>query len=62
VLVSQTVRDLVAGSGLAFEDRGTHVLKGVPNESYFARFPDKLLISLPNASIRFRSALGHNRT
>jgi class 3 adenylate cyclase len=32
VLVSQTVRDLVAGSGLAFEDRGTHILKGVPNE------------------------------
>jgi hypothetical protein len=31
VLVSQTVRDLVAGSGLAFEPRGTHVLKGVPN-------------------------------
>jgi pimeloyl-ACP methyl ester carboxylesterase/class 3 adenylate cyclase len=30
VLVSRTVRDLVAGSGLAFEDRGTHVLKGVP--------------------------------
>jgi class 3 adenylate cyclase len=32
VLVSQTVRDLVAGSGLSFEDRGTHSLKGVPNE------------------------------
>ena len=32
VLVSQTVRDLVAGSGLVFEDRGTHALKGVPNE------------------------------
>jgi class 3 adenylate cyclase len=32
VLVSQTVRDLVAGSGLALEDRGTHTLKGVPNE------------------------------
>jgi class 3 adenylate cyclase len=32
VLVSQTVRDLVAGSGLAFEDRGTHRLKGVPDE------------------------------
>jgi class 3 adenylate cyclase len=32
VLVSQTVRDLVAGSGIAFEDRGTHVLKGVPGE------------------------------
>jgi class 3 adenylate cyclase/dienelactone hydrolase len=32
VLVSQTVRDLVAGSGLTFEDRGTHRLKGVPDE------------------------------
>jgi class 3 adenylate cyclase/pimeloyl-ACP methyl ester carboxylesterase len=32
VLVSRTVRDLVAGSGLAFEDRGTHVMKGVPGE------------------------------
>jgi class 3 adenylate cyclase len=32
VLVSQTVRDLVAGSGLVLEDRGTHALKGVPNE------------------------------
>jgi class 3 adenylate cyclase len=30
VLVSQTVKDLVAGSGLEFEDRGEHVLKGVP--------------------------------
>jgi class 3 adenylate cyclase len=32
VLVSGTVRDLVAGSGLAFEDRGMHQLKGVPGE------------------------------
>jgi class 3 adenylate cyclase len=32
VLVSQTVRDLVAGSGLSFEDRGIHALKGLPNE------------------------------
>ena len=30
VLVSRTVVDLVAGSGLAFEDRGEHELKGVP--------------------------------
>ena len=30
VVVSQTVRDLVAGSGLAFDDRGEHALKGVP--------------------------------
>ena len=32
VLVSSTVRDLVAGSGLEFDDRGTHELKGVPGE------------------------------
>ncbi len=31
VLVSQTVKDLVAGSGLVFEDRGEHELKGVPD-------------------------------
>jgi len=30
VLVSSTVRDLVAGSGIEFEDRGDHQLKGVP--------------------------------
>jgi len=32
VLVSQTVKDLVVGSGIEFEDRGTHTLKGVPGE------------------------------
>jgi pimeloyl-ACP methyl ester carboxylesterase len=32
VLVSSTVKDLVAGSGITFEDRGSHVLKGVPGE------------------------------
>ncbi len=32
VLVSSTVRDLVAGSGLRFDDRGMHALKGVPDE------------------------------
>jgi class 3 adenylate cyclase len=32
VLVSSTVRDLVAGSGLRFVARGGHVLKGVPGE------------------------------
>jgi class 3 adenylate cyclase len=30
VLVSQTVKDLTAGSGLVFEDAGVHDLKGVP--------------------------------
>ena len=32
VLVSSTVKDLVAGSGIEFEDRGTPQLKGVPGE------------------------------
>ena len=32
VLVSSTVKDLVAGSGLHFNDRGKHSLKGVPGE------------------------------
>jgi class 3 adenylate cyclase/pimeloyl-ACP methyl ester carboxylesterase len=32
VLVSRTVTDLVAGSGLAFEERGEHELKGVPGK------------------------------
>jgi len=32
VLVSSTVKDLVAGSGLAFQDRGEHELKGIPGE------------------------------
>ena len=32
VLVSSTVKDLVVGSGISFEERGTHELKGVPGE------------------------------
>lgn len=31
VLVSSTVKDITAGSGLRFEDRGSHVLKGIPD-------------------------------
>jgi class 3 adenylate cyclase len=31
VIVSGTVKQLVAGSGIAFEDRGEHQLKGVPD-------------------------------
>jgi class 3 adenylate cyclase len=31
VLVSETVKGIVAGSGLQFEDRGEHELKGVPD-------------------------------
>ena len=33
VLVSQTVKELVAGSGFTFTDVGTHQLKGIP-QSY----------------------------
>jgi class 3 adenylate cyclase/predicted esterase len=32
ILVSSTVKDLVAGSGIAFDDRGLHQLKGIPGE------------------------------
>jgi class 3 adenylate cyclase len=32
VLVSSTLRDLVIGSGLEFEEGGSHQLKGVPGE------------------------------
>jgi class 3 adenylate cyclase len=32
VLVSSTVKDLVAGSGLTFTERGRHTLKGVPGD------------------------------
>jgi class 3 adenylate cyclase len=37
VLVSSTVKDLVAGSGLTFEDRGVHALKGVPGKRWLFR-------------------------
>ena len=37
VLASSTVKDLVAGSGLAFEDAGEHQLKGVPDTWHLHR-------------------------
>jgi class 3 adenylate cyclase len=40
VLVSQTVKDLVAGSGLVFEDAGEHELKGVPDRWRLYRVVD----------------------
>jgi pimeloyl-ACP methyl ester carboxylesterase len=40
IIVSQTVRDLVAGSGLAFAERGSHQLKGVPGEWRLYAFVD----------------------
>jgi class 3 adenylate cyclase len=42
VLVSGTVKDAVTGSGIPFEDRGAHVLKGIPGEWHlFALKEDK---------------------
>jgi class 3 adenylate cyclase len=37
VLASSTVKDLTAGSGLVFEDRGEHALKGVPDRWHLYR-------------------------
>jgi class 3 adenylate cyclase len=42
VLASSTVKDLVFGSGIEFEDRGTHVLKGVPGEWRLFAVPIRL--------------------
>ena len=44
VLVSQTVKDLVAGSGLVFEDRGLHELKGIADgwHLYRAMAPESM--------------------
>ena len=40
VLISQTVKDLVAGCGLTFEDAGEHELKGVPDRWRLYRVVD----------------------
>jgi len=42
LLVSSTVRDLVAGSGIRFEDRGTHELKGIGEWRVYAPLPETL--------------------
>jgi pimeloyl-ACP methyl ester carboxylesterase len=49
VLVSQTVRDLVVGSPLEFEDRGARELKGVPGEwRLFALRPEQAPVAAPS--------------
>ncbi|MGW0040794.1 adenylate/guanylate cyclase domain-containing protein [Rhodococcus sp. NPDC003348] len=62
VLVSRAVRDLTAGSGLAFADRGTHTLRGVPGRwQLFALTPgarrDPLPRLRPNLSAFDRAVL-----
>ena len=45
VLVSSTLRDLVIGSGLEFDDRGAHELKGVPGEWHLFAVASSLAVS-----------------
>jgi class 3 adenylate cyclase len=40
IVVSRTIKDIVAGSGIKFEDFGTHVLKGVPDDWQLYRVAD----------------------
>jgi class 3 adenylate cyclase/pimeloyl-ACP methyl ester carboxylesterase len=47
VFVSQTVKDLVAGTGLEFEDRGEHDLKGVPGRWHLHAAKDVALLPQP---------------
>jgi class 3 adenylate cyclase len=49
VLVSNAVRELVAGSGIAFTDRGTYVLRGLPG-SWHLFAPDLPKASAPTSS------------
>jgi hypothetical protein len=53
VLVSNTVKDLVAGSGTAFKDRGTHALKALPGEWWL------FVVTGPRDRFRSRRAQGY---
>ena len=52
VLVSRTVKDLVAGSGIAFTDRGAHTLKGVPDEWQLYAVTDSSNEAPPSARVK----------
>lgn len=51
ILVSRTVPDLVVGSGLAFEDRGTHELKGVPDPWQLLALADQTTGASANSDV-----------
>ena len=60
ILVSSTVKDLVAGAGLRFADRGTRSLDGMPDDwRLYAVLPDALKGTEPSgdSTVRSRSAL-----
>ena len=50
VLVSGTVKDLVAGSGLRFDDRGAHALKGMPGEWHLYAVDRSAAVGEPSRS------------
>jgi class 3 adenylate cyclase len=50
ILVSNTVKDLVAGSGITFTDRGTHILRGLPGE-WRLLTPDVPEVSVPTMHV-----------
>jgi class 3 adenylate cyclase len=61
ILVSSSLRDLVIGSGIGFEERGVHELKGVPGEWHLLAVdtgdsakesPDAVLAAIPTPSAR----------
>jgi class 3 adenylate cyclase len=59
VLVSATVRDVVAGGQLRFADRGLHELRGVPGQSrLFAALWNGTEASVPERRGRSRAAVG----
>ena len=51
ILVSSTTKELVSASGVTFEDRGRHVLKGVPGERqvYAANWESELRVRWPES-------------
>jgi class 3 adenylate cyclase len=51
VLVSRTVVDLVGGAGIAFADRGTHALKGVPDQWQLFAVEDAPMGSVPGGEL-----------
>jgi pimeloyl-ACP methyl ester carboxylesterase len=62
VLVSSTVRDLVAGSGLRFDDRGFHSLKGLTGEWQLLAVADRHIDDPPTAVMGAGNPLAPNST
>jgi hypothetical protein len=59
VLVASTVKDLVAGSGIDFQSRGAHTLKGIPGK--WNLFAVRQPTASPWRTISWRLALGRKK-